>query len=456
MYTMIEPVVAAELKHFLQAEITDYGIPGFGVAIVYDGQIVHLGGYGLANVEHGAPVTSNTVFHSGSTGKMFTAAALLFLAQDGLLKLDHAVSSYLPEVPKSWADMTIRHLLSMTSGLGNFGDVFAPAPIENNVIPVNIWQDHSDEQLLSLAAMSPLKFAPGESYLYSNISYIVASLIVARITGRPYYKLLRDRLFEPAGMANAREASYHDLVPNRAGGYSLVGGQLSNSHWTAPTMFRTGDGGLYFSARDIAQWFIELDRPKILNGDMIAQMFEPALTSDGRQTINGYGLGWQNSEIRGQRKIRHGGTWDGFRAELVRFPAQRLSVAVLANLDSAQVARIAHKVAGLVDPTVAPHEPVVDVDPVLTSIDTTLIKAIAAGNPPSRAFNDACWQQWSGRWFEQVIAESESELSAAPLELVEHKDKRRCYRLSTGRYHMHWTIDRQSDGRIAAMRFHME
>lgn len=456
MDMMKDPDTTAKLEHYLEAEIAAHGIPGLGVAIVRDGEILHLGGYGLANVEHDVRATPDTIFHSGSTGKMFTAAAVLLLVQDGLVQLDHPVVRYLTEVPKSWSGMTIRHLLSMTSGLGNFGDVFAPSPIENNVVPVNLWQDHSDAQLLALASLSPLAFAPGESYLYSNISYIVASLVVQRVAGKPYYALLRERLFAPAGMASAREASCRDIVPNRASGYSLDAGQLRNSHWTAPTMLRTGDGGLYFSPRDIAHWFVELDRAQVFRPDMIELMFEPTLMSDGRLAINGYGLGWQNSEVRGHRKIRHGGTWDGFRAELARFPAQRLSVAVLANIDSAQVARIAHKVAGFVDATVAPYEPVTDLNPALTRLDNSLIRAIAERTAPADAFSEECWRQWSDKWFDQVIAESESDLGAAPMELVEDAGTRRRYRLATGRYHMHWTIDRQGDGRIAAMRFHME
>ncbi|MBN9233012.1 MULTISPECIES: serine hydrolase domain-containing protein [Phyllobacteriaceae] len=456
MDVMKEPGSAAELERYLHAEIEAHEIPGLGVTIVRDGEILHLGGYGLANIEHRVAATADTIFHSGSTGKMFTAAAILILLQDGLLDIDHPVDRYLTEVPRSWADMTIRHLLSMTSGFGNFADVFAPAPIENNVVPVNLWQDHSDEQLLALASMSPLAFAPGESYLYSNISYIVASLVVRRITGKPYYASLRERLFAPAGMASAREASSHDIVLNRASGYSRHSGALRNSHWTAPTMLRTGDGGLYFSPRDIARWFIELDRPRVFRSETIAAMFEPTLTSDGRPAINGYGLGWQNSEIRGHRKIRHGGTWDGFRAELARFPDQRLSVAVLANIDSAQVARIAHKVAGFFDGAVAPHEPVADSKPALTSRDAMLIKAIARRSATSEAFSEECWRLWSDKWFDQLIAESESDLGVANMELIEDAGDRRHYRLATGRYHMHWTVDRQADGRIAAMRFHME
>jgi CubicO group peptidase (beta-lactamase class C family) len=449
--------LATTLESHLNQEMERNGIPGLGVAIVRDGEILHLGGYGLADVEHNVPATPDSIFHSGSTGKMFTAAAVLLLVQQGHLGLDEPVRRYLTEGPESWAAMTIRQLLTMMSGLGNFGDAFAPAPIENNVVPLNLWQDHSDAQLLALASLSPLAFAPGESYRYSNTSYILASLIVARVSGKPYYTLLREQLFGPAGMASARDASWSDIVPNRAQGYSRDGDALRNRCWTAPTLLRTGDGGLFFSPRDIARWFIELDRPQVFRSDIVAQMFEPALMRDGRPAINGYALGWENSEVRGHRKIRHGGTWYGFRAELARFPTQKLSVAVLANIDDAQVARIAQEIAGMVDPTVAPYEPIADSAPERTKADDNLIRAIAARNAPRDAFTEEAWQLWSNHWFEQVIVESESDLGPAPLELIDGGGNgRRRYRLPTGRYHMHWTVDRQADGHVSAMRFHME
>lgn len=449
--------LATTLEDHLNAEMERSKIPGLGVAIVRDGQVLHIGGYGLADVEHNVPASSDSIFHSGSTGKMFTAAAVLLLVQQGRLKLDDPVRRYLIETPESWAAMTIRQLLTMMSGLGNFSDAFAPAPIENDVVPLNLWQDHSDAQLLALASLSPLAFAPGESYRYSNTSYIVASLIVARVGGKPYYALLRELLFGPAGMASARDASWTDIVPNRAQGYSRDNGELRNRCWTAPTLLRTGDGGLFFSPRDIAHWFIELDRPQVFRPDIVAEMFEPAQMNDGRPAINGYALGWQNSEIRGQRKIRHGGTWYGFRAELARFPAQKLSVAVLANIDDAQVARIAQQIAGIVDPSVASYEPIADGVPDRTKADDCLIRAIAARTAPRDAFTAEAWQLWSDRWLEQVLVESESDLGPAPLELIDDDGTgRRRYRLPTGRYHMHWSVDRQADGRVSAMRFHME
>ncbi|WP_395450723.1 serine hydrolase domain-containing protein [Aminobacter sp. UC22_36] len=448
-----------KLDRYLQAEVDNSQVPGLGVAIVHDGEIVHLRGYGLANVENLTPVTPDTVFHSGSTGKMFTSACVMFLLQDGRIKLDDPLSRYISEGPESWAGITIRNLLSMMAGFGNFDIVFAPTDSGEGAIPLNLWQDHSDDQLIDLARRSPFMYQPGEGYQYSNTGYILAGLVVARISGKPYYELLRERLFEPVGMATAREASWYDIVPNRAAGHCIREGRLENRYWAAPTLQRTGDGGLYYSPRDIAHWLLELDNPTVLRPETIALMSEPVLMQNGQPSFNSYALGWQNSELRGHRKIRHGGTWDGFRAEIARFPARKLSVCVLANMDEAQVARIGQKIAGIVDPALAPYEPIAEVDADLTQRDNELLQAIVDRRAPRGSFTDEAWRQWNNGWFEQV-ASSGVTIAGAPLELTHHEGDGgaylRRYRLEMGGYFLHWTIRRDAGGRVSEMRFHME
>ncbi|MET2828334.1 serine hydrolase domain-containing protein [Mesorhizobium shangrilense] len=453
-------IFSTELDEYLSSEIEPCKVPGLGVAVVRSGEIIHLAGYGLANVENDTPAGPYTLFHSGSTGKMFTAASVLLLLQDGRIGLDEPLKTYIPEGPPSWAGITIRHLLSMMSGFGNFEITFAPTDIQDGAVPINLWQDHGDQQLIELASRAQLLFEPGQGYQYSNTGYILAAIIVARISGKPYYELLRERLFEPVGMTTAREASWFDIVPNRAAGYCMRDGRLTNRYWAAPTLQCTGDGGLYFSPRDIAHWLMELDNPRVLRRDLVELMSEPASMQDGRTSFNGYGLGWQNSEIRGHRKIRHGGTWDGFRAEIARFPARNLSVCVLANMDEAQTARIAQNVAGIVDPDLAPYEPIVDVDPGMTRRDGHLWQAIVAQRVSRDSFTEQAWHLWDQGRLQQVVAASEANPTAMPWEPVHHdSDGTGClrrYRLLTGGYHIHWMIKRVADGRVSDMRFHME
>nr|WP_246711918.1 serine hydrolase domain-containing protein [Phyllobacterium myrsinacearum] len=447
------------MNDYLVSEIDRQQIPGLGVAVVQQGQIVHLAGYGLSNIEHNVAVTPDTIFQSGSTAKMFTATGILLLSQDGRIDLDHPLTRYIPEGPAIWSGITIRQMLSMTSGLGNFEEVFAPAPIHDGVVPINVWQDHSNDQLIALAALSPLLFQPGESYQYSNIGYVLAGIIIERLTGQPYYELLKERVFKPIGMATAREATWFDIVPNRAAGHSIETGHLTSRHWTAPTLLRTADGGLYFSPRDIAHWLIELESARVLAPELLSVMFEPSRLKNGQPAFNNYSLGWENAEIRGHHKIRHGGTWDGFRAEITRFPAQGVSVAVLANLQEARVAHIAQAIAGFVDPALAPYAPVEDTNQAATINDRILLRAILTGHPAREAFTAEAWDSWSGNgWFEQLIASGGVNCTNSSLQLIEngreHGESVRHYSLPTEyAYHMHWLVRRSADGKVSEMRF---
>lgn len=447
------------LNKYVIAEIDRQQIPGLGIAVVHNGQIVHLAGYGLANVEHNVAVTPDTIFHSGSTAKMFTATAILLLARDGRIDLDDPLTRYIPEGPSIWSGISIRQMLSMMSGFGNFREVFAPTPVQDGIVPMNLWQDYSSDQLIALAALSPLLFQPGESHEYSNIGYVLAGIIIERITGEPYYTLLKECIFKPIGMATAREASWSDIVPNRAAGYSIETGALTSRHWSAPTVLRTADGGLYFSPRDLAHWLIELESPRVLPPELLSVMFEPSLLNNGRPAFNKYALGWQNAEIRGQHKIRHGGTWDGFRAEIARFPAQGVSVAVLANLQEARVAHIAQTIAGFIDPVLAPYAPIEDSDPTTTINDSALLRSLLAGQPPEEAFTTEEWNTWSASgWFRQLINRADINCTDGELQLLEPGENPgkniRHYSLPTeGSYQMHWFLRRSDDGRVTEMRF---
>jgi len=449
-----------QLDAYLTTALQQLKIPGIGVTIVRDAEVIYVGGYGEANIEHHAPVTADTIFHSASLGKMFTAWCVLSLLQDGRIALDDKLKKYLPEGPEAWSGVTIRHALSMTGGFGNFSDAFSPTCIHGEVIPQNLWQDYSDDQLLALSSLSPLLFEPGTSFHYSNIGYSLVSFVVARLYGKPYYELLKERLFRPIGMKSAREATWFDIVPNRAAGYCSSGGGLMNSHWTAPALLRGGEGGLYFSPRDLGCWLAELDRPERLRQDLVDLMFEPTPMQNGRPTYNGYALGWQNSEIRGHRKIRHGGTWAGFRGEITRFPTRRLSVAVLANMEEAQVGRIASDIAGIVDPELAPHKTIPESDAGLAGADRQLLSEIMANRPPESSFTDDAWRLWSDGWFAQVAGDKDPDLAATPPVLVDDHisgtGRQRSYRIPIGRYDLHWHVKRAADGRVDKMRFHSE
>lgn len=435
-------------------------LPGVAVAVVYQGTILHVAGYGYANLEHEVPVTGNTMFQSASTGKMFTAAAVLLLARDGLLDLDGPVTDFIPQASEGWSGITIRSLLTMTSGLGDYGWSYDGTSGESGLPPINLWQDYTEDQIVDLAAGSALYFAPGTSYRYSNIGYDLLGIIVERVTGAAYHTLLNERVFKPLGMTSARAADCNAIVPHRAACYSLVGGELVNSNWMAPSLLRSGAGGLMFSVHDAARWLLELDSPRHLDAALLEQMFTPGCTADGVTTITGYAHGWKQSEVRGMQKFRHGGMTDGLRTEFMRIPALGLSVAVFANSDEADPARIASIIAGAVDEHAAPYEPIVDHDTAATARDAQLLARLAADITDLAGFTEAARERWQGTLLEQAVGNLRDVYAKAVLRLSECRDlpegRARRYVFAVGSHQVHWGVVRTADGRVADMRFIFE
>ena len=221
---------ALPIYDFAQAELARQKIPGIALGIYRNGEIVKQQGYGLANVEHQIPVSADTVFQTASIGKMFAAAAVMLLVEDGKISLDQSVRAYLPEAPKSWQPITIRHLLNHTGGIGN---------TETD------WQKNSSEkQMLRRIYAAPLQFKPGSRWAYSNNGYALLGAVIRRITGKHYGELLQARIFQPLGMTTARVISERDIIPYRAAGYELddADGSLKNQEWVAPYHNQTADG----------------------------------------------------------------------------------------------------------------------------------------------------------------------------------------------------------------------
>ncbi|RZA22607.1 MAG: class A beta-lactamase-related serine hydrolase, partial [Lysobacteraceae bacterium] len=235
------PAHADKLDDALLEEMKRRHVPGLSVLVLKDGKVVREKGYGLANLEHAVPVTPQTVFQSGSIGKTFTAALILLLEQDGKLKLDDPIARHLPDTPPAWEKITIRHLLSHTSGLGDPYEI------------IDFRKDYSDAELMALEARVPVRFGPGEKWAYSNMGYHLLGFIANRAGGKFYGDQLRERIFAPLGMGT-RVISEADIVPHRAAGYEWKGGAYQNQSWVAPRLNTTADGSLYLTARDLARW----------------------------------------------------------------------------------------------------------------------------------------------------------------------------------------------------------
>ncbi len=329
------------VDRFVSAELARQRIPGMSIAILRGDSIVLARGYGFANLEHRVPATDSTIYQSGSVGKQFTAAAVVTLVREGRIGLDDPIRKYVPEAPSGWRKVTIRHLLTHTSGIPDYtGDL------------VDFRRDYTEEQLVKLYSRLSLEFQPGETWSYSNTGYALLGFIIRRVTGQFYGDYLRDKVFQPLGMRTARVISESDLVPNRAAGYELRGGRIENQGWVSPSLNTTADGALYLSVLDLAQWAIGLNHAVIPDSTALAMSWTPVRLNDGGTYP--YGFGWGVEEQRGHLRIGHGGSWQGFRTSIQRYPEYDLTVIAMANLDTAIPEAVTVTIAGILEPDITP------------------------------------------------------------------------------------------------------
>jgi CubicO group peptidase (beta-lactamase class C family) len=341
--TPAPPPDTAAINRYVEAEMRRQQIPGLSVAVLIGDRAVLSRGYGFANVELRVPASDSTIYQSGSMGKQFTAALVEMLVAGGRLRLDDPIARWFPERSVVWQGITVRHLLTHTSGIAEYTDS-----------TFNYRRDYTEDELVEFASRRPLDFRPGERWSYSNTGYVLLGALIRRVSGRFYGDLLRDSVFGPLGMRDSRIISEAEIVPNRADGYVLDGGALRNQEWVAPLLNTTADGALYVTVRDLARWAVALNHGRVPNRRALDTAWSPVRLSDG--ATYPYGFGWYLLEQRGQRRISHTGSWQGFKTVIARYPGSALSVIVLANLAQAQVGAIAYGIAGLVDPKLAaPH-----------------------------------------------------------------------------------------------------
>ncbi|MDB4962656.1 MAG: Beta-lactamase [Myxococcales bacterium] len=358
------PVVDA----FVRAEMTRQQIPGVAVAVIRDGVAVHRAGYGIANLEHDVPVTPSTIFQSGSMGKQFTSALVMMLVEDGKLALDASIATYFPDAPAGFRAVTVRHLLTHTSGIPDYTtDAF------------DFRADYTEDQLRAFAFAQTLEFAPGTRWSYSNTGYALLGFLIRRVTGVFYGDLLRDRIFVPLKMTTARVISEADIIPHRAAGYQRVDGKLAHHEWVSPSLNTTADGALYYSLDDVILWDRALRAGALLQPTSWKQMYTPVALASGK--TYGYGFGWFVDPVRGHTVHRHSGAWQGFKTDIVRYPDDDLTVIVLCNLAEANPEALSNGIVQTIAPElVEPAEgPAIPDDPVMTTRVWRLLDEAARG-----------------------------------------------------------------------------
>lgn len=322
------------MQHDIDALMRAYDgkVPGASVLVLRDGEALVRRSYGLADLENGIATTPSTNYRLASVSKQFTAVAVLLLMEDGKLTLDDPVRRWLPSLPDAAQAVTIRHLLTHTSGLIDYEDVMDPADTR---------QVHDADVLRLLESQDHTYFAAGSDYRYSNSGYALLALIVEHASGLRYADFMRQRIFAPLGMRDT--VAFEDgvsHVAHRAYGYSFEDGAWKRTDQST-TSAVLGDGGVYSSMDDLARWDAALYDERLLKAATLRQAFTPATKTDDPQVE--YGFGWR---ITGD-SLWHSGESIGFRNVIVRYPEQHTTVIVLTNRNDPEPYETAKKIAAL-------------------------------------------------------------------------------------------------------------
>jgi CubicO group peptidase (beta-lactamase class C family) len=314
------------------------GTPGCELGVLRDGKIIYSRGYGLADLEHDAPMTPDTPIHVASVSKQFTAMAIHLLAQDGKLSLEDDIHKYLPELHDFGKPITIRQLLHHMSGLRDQMDLLALAGwrfddviTEQDILDL-VWRENA------------LNFAPGEEQSYSNTGYTLLGVIVKRVSGKTLQEFANERIFRPLGMRHTRfHDQYGDLVRGRA--YSYAPNPPHGFRAVAVNYSYVGSSSLFTTVDDLALWDENFYTGRVGGKDLLGQMQMPGVLNNGMPTQYASGLIVQ--KYRNLNMVEHGGEDAGFRAVITRFPDQHFSAIVLCNNADAQPDRIAHSIADI-------------------------------------------------------------------------------------------------------------
>jgi CubicO group peptidase (beta-lactamase class C family) len=318
--------------------------PGCAVGVAQNGEVLLTRGYGMANLETATPITPETIFESGSVAKQFTASAILLLAADGKLNLDDPARKYVPELPEYPRTITIRHLLTHTSGLREWSNLVGLAGWPRGT------RVHTQSDLLEyVTAQKALNYPVGDFYSYTNSGFALLETVVERVSGMPFAQFTRERIFRRLGLSHTSwRDDFTTIVPGRAQAYAR-----RDDGWRLDMPFEDviGPGGLLTTVGDWLKWNDALDR-KALGANIVDSLEKQATLTSGRRIQYAMGLFVQN--YRGVPEIDHSGSTGGYSTYLTRFPGRGLSIAVLCNTAGANATSFAHQLVDAMIPDLAP------------------------------------------------------------------------------------------------------
>lgn len=318
---------SAEIDQKISQLMAQMQTPGVAVAIIHDGKLLKESYYGLASLEYGVPVTNETAFWLASVSKQFTAALILVLEQQGRLSLDDSILKHLPELPKEWKDIRIRHLLTQTSGLNGYEDD-RPACV---ICQPDWGVPQKEADYLRAAAKIKPDFVPGEKFHYGDTNPELLAIIATRIAGKPFPQLMRELVFAPSGMNSSYIYDYARVETNQVTGYAVSHGVLRrdfnrDSVLQLDQKNTAGAGNIFATLGDMIRWNTQLSSTRLLNRENHQRMWAPVKLNSGETAP--YGFSFEVNEYPGGSVIGH----DGIAGTGIwKLPQEKLDIIVLTN-----------------------------------------------------------------------------------------------------------------------------
>jgi D-alanyl-D-alanine carboxypeptidase len=323
---------ADAIEDLIAGEMGNQGTVGVACLILRDGQPPRGIYRGTADLEWNEPVNAETVFEVGSVTKQFTAAGILLLAQDGKLTLDDKISLHLTNTPSSWAGITLRHLMTHTSGIASY----------DNLDGFELRLRLTQAKFIKRLAAQPLAFQPGDSWSYCNSGFNLLAYVIENVSGTNYWDFLAQRIFRPLDMTHTTRRDPRLIIPHRASGYEKSKNGLV--HRNSDLTDLSGAGAIVSTVEDLAKWNAALNGDRLLSAASKREAWTPVKLNNGE--TKDYGLGWHLQPLDGHMNIGHSGSTSGFSASLQRFPDDGLAVILLSNTDDLGFAtRLAKKIA---------------------------------------------------------------------------------------------------------------
>jgi len=394
---------ADNVDDYVSAQMRQLHIPGLSLAIVRDGRVTKAQGYGFANLELRAHATKETVYEIGSNTKQFTAAAIMMLVQGGKVHLEDPITQYFPEAPQAWRNITIRHLLTHTSGIQNH--VAVPHWLDVFKTDLGFETSPARDELLKMFFKLPLEFQPGETWAYDNTGYYLLGIIIEKVSGKSYWQFVDERIFKPLGMEATRSTDPKPLVPNRASGYEWKNDGFENRPILLSAIAFSA-GSLISTVEDIVKWDAALSSEKLLNRSSLDQIWTATATDDDADAPFNYGFGWFVDSYHGHRLVQHSGGTPGFSSVIYRFIDDKLTIIILTNHSDMIIDELAIDIAGICLPDLKRPEPKSDPNPMTTAKSREIVSGLLKGDyeptaftAPMRVFLNTATGKALWKWF---------------------------------------------------------